>query len=631
MRNSLWWSYRHLEAKAGQRLANAFRIVGVFRGPFTTRAFAQISSDSDPTLLLDLQAYSLVQRLGADSWRCHRETQVFAQERLADTTENSSIEDLFAGYYIEVIGSVGWKVGEAPEALNLMRVAAPNWQAALQMLARRSTEEEDDEAAKRLSDGLVWLQPFVSLERQDPSGVIAQCRDTCQHPWQNQCLIACNELLGDVALFQYDLQRSAKYFIEAKEIADKVDNVQSSAHCLMRIADIEMRAGNWAHAKAHFELCRTFFRDQENKINEANCEAGLGDIAFHEGDLDTAQAHYQTSLELSESVPYGRLGVAMSTEKLANIALERRDYERAINLLNSSLQICTEFEDHLGQARCLRLRARVLKRLNRSEEAESALRDVIRRIDDFPVHDQAEASLDIARHFLERRAFDDTESWRRRALSGFAETSDEVGEAECIALLGAMELEQGHPDQAIPHFEESAAVFRRFEAYHLGAQTIKGLGYARILTGDMDGGARDLELADRIFKSIGDVHGRAQCMERFAGIISDIPKSIEAFSLAFRLYKESQDTLGEANCLRAIGDRSQGSERLDRWQEALDIYLQLEHWHSVGVTHFRFATELSGGLAQDHCAKSRHFLELAERQGLIEGVVDSPNSPCSEC
>jgi hypothetical protein len=77
-----------------------------------------------------------------------------------------------------------------------------------------------------------------------------------------------------------------------------------------------------------------------------------GEVARAKGDMEQAQAHYQTDLTESEASPSPRIQ-ALALRGLADVAIAKSDLSRAAALNARSLALRAQIEDSLGIANSL--------------------------------------------------------------------------------------------------------------------------------------------------------------------------------------------------------------------------------------------------------------------------------------
>jgi tetratricopeptide (TPR) repeat protein len=96
---------------------------------------------------------------------------------------------------------------------------------------------------------------------------------------------------------------------------------------------------------------------------------------------------------------------------------------------------------------------------------------------------------------------------------------------------------------------------------------------------------------------------------------------------ALSLYRRVGDVLGEANCMRSLGDialrRAEHEEAWGRYQEALGLYQEIPALDSVGQTHRRLARLSSNPEQRDtHLRAARVAWLSIDRADLVQELVE---------
>jgi len=94
-----------------------------------------------------------------------------------------------------------------------------------------------------------------------------------------------------------------------------------------------------------------------------------------------------------------------------------------------------------------------------------------------------------------------------------------------------------------------------------------------------------------------------------------------AYQQALPLYQEIGDILGEADCIRSLGEialaRSDHEAALKSFDEALALYERIQEPHSIGLTHARLAQVVTGDVRARHLAAARSAWESINRPDLV--------------
>jgi tetratricopeptide (TPR) repeat protein len=105
-----------------------------------------------------------------------------------------------------------------------------------------------------------------------------------------------------------------------------------------------------------------------------------------------------------------------------------------------------------------------------------------------------------------------------------------------------------------------------------------------------------LEEALPLYRQVGNLLGEANCIKGLGDIAlarSDHEGARDRYEEALLLYRQVSALLGQANCIQSLGDialaRSDYVSARDRYEEALSLYERLHDPYSIGRTHRRLA------------------------------------------
>jgi tetratricopeptide (TPR) repeat protein len=140
---------------------------------------------------------------------------------------------------------------------------------------------------------------------------------------------------------------------------------------------------------------------------------------------------------------------------------------------------------------------------------------------------------------------------------------------------------------------------------------------------DHDGARECYEQALLLYQRVGDVLGEANCIKSLGDIAlarSDHDGARECYEQALPLYQRVGDVLGEANCIQRLGDialaRSDPAGARERYEQALGLYGAIREPYSLGWTHLKLARLVQADRRQHLAAARAAWLGIG-RQDLI--------------
>jgi tetratricopeptide (TPR) repeat protein len=212
-------------------------------------------------------------------------------------------------------------------------------------------------------------------------------------------------LLGDKEGGQGHIIEARAYYQRALKILQGLGEHRKTALILNNMAIGFTNEGNLERGEQLYRQARSHFEQAGDKSNTAATVANIADILYLRGNLPAAEKGYRQAVEILASVDQGDPGYALC--RLADLALMQGRVQDAHRLATQAIDSlrAKNFDTH---------------------EAISELGDVL----------EAEGNLSGARQ--QYQAALDVRQSRGRALDV----------AESQASLGALALEEGHPDQA---------------------------------------------------------------------------------------------------------------------------------------------------------------------------------------
>ena len=257
-----------------------------------------------------------------------------------------------------------------------------------------------------------------------------------------------------------------------------------------------------------------------NDVSQRRASAltGAGVLAAHRGDLAQAAAFHEASLEVNRHLG-NALAVATACGNLANIAIERNDFDRARELYEESIE------------------------LSRPQDP----------------HGTAFTMVNLAD--LNARRGDDAEADRLFAecIALFEEVGDEWCIAHAATRRASAARRRGDLDSARGGFEEALAAHRRAGDRHAEARVLANLADVAADGGDLEAAELLYQESLAVRSELGDRIGMATVLERLAGVAEDRPARAAAL-------------LGGATALREeVGAplSAQGLARLDQFLAGL--------------------------------------------------------------
>jgi tetratricopeptide (TPR) repeat protein len=174
-----------------------------------------------------------------------------------------------------------------------------------------------------------------------------------------------------------------------------------------------------------------------------------------------------------------------------------------------------------------------------------------------------------------------------RAFTESLEVRRQIGAPAPDIAVSSLQLARvlrllGHYDSSLSYLEQARDSCEASEKNRLLADYVAELGRLAARRCDVDTARRNYEEASKLYLSVGDIAGQADCLHelgRLAVNLGDPQVGEQAIQEAHELYRQSGGALGTAFCCLSLGDaalvRSEFTIAIERYQEALSQYLKV--------------------------------------------------------
>ncbi|MBV9577293.1 MAG: tetratricopeptide repeat protein [Chloroflexi bacterium] len=405
--------------------------------------------------------------------------------------------------------------------------------------------------------------------------------------------------------------RHAKYFLQLAERADRElrgpaqrrwleqlspeqDNLREAlswaVQCRERTLGLRlcnvlwrfwMIRGHFTEGRRWFELLLGSPQDADISISvRAAALCGLGQLAFAQASLDTAQASFAASLKMYRRVGDSQ-GIPVALSGLGRIAQARGHYLRASGYYERSLALYRQSGDTAGLAACLDDLGEVARHRGDYQRAEACDQEALllqREVGDewgvaFTLNELANVArhrgqyergqlfateaLDLQRDLGDLRGaaislnnlgimaqargqHQDAERLYEEALRLFDQTGDKRGVSIVLPGLSTIAAAHGRLEQARALAERALQLHREQGEERAIAQRLDGLGRIARLTGDLASAQQLHRESLDLFVRIGDQRGIAMALDGLATLAASNAQrrhAAELFGASSALYE----------------------------------------------------------------------------------------------
>ena len=288
----------------------------------------------------------------------------------------------------------------------------------------------------------------------------------------------------------------ARLAAHASELGREPAFALASAEAALRTGR-PAEARRWATAAAD---APARFLSPTARAQAANL-AGAAALAL--GDLDAAERHFATALELGHGAAYD-LGAARALNNLAIVADIRGRRDDAISLYDSAIPLYQRLAHHAGLAGAfhnMALALRHLRHLEQADECEQRAAEYAREAGEPRVVEAAHVGR--AEIHLLRGDFHLAEAAAARAASTLGALGQPALEADALRLVAVARLRRDLAADALPTADQAVALARDAQDRLIVAECLLARALVRRALGDDATAATDARDAVALFELLG--------------------------------------------------------------------------------------------------------------------------------
>lgn len=244
---------------------------------------------------------------------------------------------------------------------------------------------------------------------------------------------------------------------------------------------LRRQEGPPAAARALYEQARSAAERAGAKAVLADALQGLANVAWNQGDYNTAQAHLEHSLALCQELG-DRRGEADAYNIMGIVAQRQRDYLRARDNYARALELRRAIGDRRAQGLSYNNLGSIAYELGDDRAAEAAYSEAVtlcREADDR--WGAAIAVLGLSWVALDRGEFDRAHQYAAESLAGFEQVGALMRVAQAEYTLGLIAQAQGDTDTALIYITRATTehALDRSKPMVMGLSTLAQLWAAR--------------------------------------------------------------------------------------------------------------------------------------------------------
>jgi tetratricopeptide (TPR) repeat protein len=332
MEASLLWGYGQIARWAGKRAANiqrAYRLTGVFAGPFTSEDFDAVAGPGEARWLTELQGIYVLDALKEQGqWSQHLFRRGFARQLLEESGELESAESRFFDHYFGLVSREASDLQMPGGNSELLSQSEPNWVHACHMLADR-IEKGDAAALDFFRRNANQIQATVYYFTWDCLPLMKRIYAACERMGDEESRAFAANAIGSAYLCQLsEFETAKRWFSTCVDIWKRIGDAYGMSDGLRCLGECCLCVGEIEEGQKLLEEALEVL-PSNNRHPAAYILRPLGRTLAHCGNLDRGAELLLAARDAFLSA--GSLADCASCElSLAEIAIQKREYANAI-------------------------------------------------------------------------------------------------------------------------------------------------------------------------------------------------------------------------------------------------------------------------------------------------------------
>ena len=344
------WGYSQINrwAKSNAKdIRRAFRICGVFAGPFSTEDFEAVAGRGHSRWLADLQrAYVIASDPDEGVWTQDPFRRALAWRLLEEVGEAEEIRERFFNHYFGLLLREGPRLGGYDGQWKLLSVSQPNWIRACYLLGDRVIAG-DRQAAALFHNARIAIHGTAYYLGWNVLPLLRSVGRAANTLEEWGCEADCARGIGTVLLCQHDSVTAIQWFSSALDLYRKIDHKEGQADALRCLADCYYALDRERAIKLMEEALATV--PEEERFQHALILRRLGHEQF-KTDRGRKMVHEAREVFLT----LGRLNdVASCEDILSSHAAKQGEFETAVSLQRNAIRMARASGDVREQIRML--------------------------------------------------------------------------------------------------------------------------------------------------------------------------------------------------------------------------------------------------------------------------------------
>jgi tetratricopeptide (TPR) repeat protein len=311
---------------------------------------------------------------------------------------------------------------------------------------------------------------------------------------------------------------------------------------------------------------------------------------------------YQLALKLIKSTntfiqKRAKKGIARAYINFAYTAKNEENFAKALDLLNNSLKISQEVNDHLTSASVLTGIGDVYENMQNQNMAMNYYTRSLKlreKIND--LSGVAYMLFNIAYIYSKQNDLEKAIDFYQKCYDKSVEANDEKIMADALSNVANIYNNQGNIPKAIDYWTKGLKIQERSGNKRGAAISLNNIGFVFSNLGDTTA-LSYFRKSLKLQKEIGDKRGEAYVLNNIGLVYANtnnIPKAIEYYTISIKLKEEIGDTYGLAGSYNNLGTISNKKgnylEAINYFTKSLNLYKEISNKAGIALTYNSLAS-----------------------------------------
>ena len=311
-----------------------------------------------------------------------------------------------------------------------------------------------------------------------------------------------------VALICYkklDYETVLQYYQKAYTLSKELNNSYYIGECLFNFAEVYLEQSKYTEAMTNYYKAIQEYTKAGERTGIFWSYLGMGIAQKQCGNFDDAVICYDKARAIAEELGM-KLETAYCLNNMGNVYRKQGNLPKAMENYEKALTCFTEMDDELSASDCMNNIGnlylekgdpfRALDYYNRSILSEKVKADNYRMISRYK---------NLADAYNTLKDYRNTSMFMDKAVKLAENSDDKLQLALCYSQIGKFYIDNGSSEVGISYLKKSVNLFRSIEAKAEEAESLVGLAFAELKTGNINDALEHAQQGEQLAADVGAI------------------------------------------------------------------------------------------------------------------------------